>query len=61
MTMQVNTASAGSMFHVAQGSTPVNVATALALVSRYPKTKIIVSDTSANIARNLDNLQKNGQ
>ena len=58
MTMQVNTASAGSMFHVAQGSTPVNVATALALVSRYPKTKIIVSDTSANIARNLDNLQK---
>ena len=56
--MQVNTASAGSMFHVAQGSAPVNVATALALVSRYPKTKITVSDTSANIARNLDNLQK---
>jgi hypothetical protein len=58
MTMQVNTASAGSMFHVAQGTSPVNVATALALVSRYPKTKITVSDTSANIARNLDNLQK---
>jgi len=58
MTMQVNTASTGSMFHVAQGTSPVNVATALALVSRYPKTKITVSDTSANIARNLENLQK---
>ncbi len=58
MTMQVNTAPAGSMFHVAQGSGPVNVATALALVSRYPKTKLAISDTSANIAKNLDNLQK---
>lgn len=56
--MKVNAATAGSMFYVSPGTTPVSVATALAYVSRFPKRKILITDTGENIAKNLDNLQK---
>ena len=46
------------MFYVSPGTTPVSVATALAYIGRFPKSKLLVTDTSENIAKNLDNLQK---
>ena len=46
------------MFYVTPGTTPVSVATALAYIGRFPKSKLLVTDTSENIAKNLDNLQK---
>jgi NADH/NAD ratio-sensing transcriptional regulator Rex len=46
------------MFYVSPGTTPVSVATALAYIGRFPKSKLLVTDTSDNIAKNLDNLQK---
>ena len=46
------------MFYVAPGTTPVSVSTALAYIGRFPKSKLLVTDTSENIAKNLDNLQK---
>ena len=56
--MKVSAATAGSMFYVSPGTTPVSVATALAYIGRFPKSKLLVADTSENIAKNLDNLQK---
>ena len=56
--MQVNAVTAGSMFYVSTGNSPVSVATALALAKQYPRTKFSVSDTSENINNNLDALQK---
>lgn len=56
--MQVNAVTAGSMFHVSTGNTPVSVATALALAKQYPRTKFSISDSSENINNNLDALQK---
>ena len=46
------------MFYVSPGTTPVSVATALAYIGRFPKSKLLVTDTSENITKNLDNLQK---
>ncbi len=56
--MQVNNVSAGSMFHVSTGNSPVSVATALALAKQYPRSKISISDSSENINSNWDALQK---
>ena len=56
--MKVTAATAGSMFYVTPGTTPVSVSTALAYIGRFPKSKLLVTDTSENIAKNLDNLQK---
>ena len=56
--MQVNAVSAGSMFYVSTGNSPVSVASALALAKQYPRTKFSISDTSENINNNLDALQK---
>ena len=56
--MQVNAVTAGSMFYVSTGNSPVSVATALASAKQYPRTKFSISDTSENINNNLDALQK---
>ena len=56
--MKVSAATAGSMFYVSPGTTPVSVATALAYIGRFPRSKLLVTDTSENITKNLDNLQK---
>jgi hypothetical protein len=49
--MKVTAATAGSMFYVTPGTTPVSVATALAYIGRFPKSKLLVTDTSENIAK----------
>lgn len=57
--MAVSGISATSNYYTqAAASGPVGIATALAAIKANPRTKVSISDTTENLARNLDTLRK---
>ncbi len=57
--MAVTSVSAASNYYTqAAAAGPVSIATALAALKANPRTKVNISDTSENLARNLDTLGK---